>query len=270
MKKTQYKMIVVDMDDTLLSDDHTISDLNKEMIFKAQEMGVYVVLASGRPTSAMTAYAKELKMDYYNSYMISFNGSTIIDLKEDKVLFEHALTKEQIHSLYDFSQANNTHIITYLGEQIISETHSEYIDIESTITGLELLIVPSFKDAVTTSAVKCLLLEEPTYLKSVENVLKAAMPDLSICMSKPFFLEAAPNGIDKGAAIQVLAEKLNIHQSEIIAVGNAGNDLTMVQYAGLGVWVDNVDPELREFADVVVASNNDDGVAEVIKRYVLN
>lgn len=270
MKEVQYKMIVVDMDDTLLTDDHIISQENKEMIMKAQEMGVYVVLASGRPTSAMTAYAKELKMDYYNSYMISFNGSTITDLKEDKVLFEHALTKEQIHSLYDFSQQNNTHIITYLGEQIISERHSEYIDIESTITGLELLIVPSFKDAVTTSAVKCLLLEEPGYLKGVEAVLKEAMPDLSVCMSKPFFLEAAPNGIDKGAAIQVLAEKLNIHQSEIIAVGNAGNDLTMIQYAGLGVWVDNVDDELRAFGDVIVASNNDHGVAEVIKRYILD
>ena len=270
MKETKYKMIVLDMDDTLLNDDHIISEENKEMIFKAQEMGIYVVLASGRPTSAMTAYAKELKMDHYNSYMISFNGSTVTDLKEDKVLFEHALTKEQIHSLYDFSQQNNTHIITYLGEQIISERHSEYIDIESTITGLELLIVPSFKEAVTTSAVKCLLLEEPSYLKSVEAVLKNAMPDLSVCMSKPFFLEAAPNGIDKGAAIQVLAEKLNIHQSEIIAVGNAGNDLTMVQYAGLGVWVDNVDSELREFGDVIVASNNDHGVAEVIRRYILN
>jgi len=270
MKETKYKMIVLDMDDTLLNDDHIISEENKEMIFKAQEMGIYVVLASGRPTSAMTAYAKELKMDHYNSYMISFNGSTVTDLKEDKVLFEHALTKEQIHSLYDFSQQNNTHIITYLGEQIISERHSEYIDIESTITGLELLIVPSFKEAVTTSAVKCLLLEEPSYLKSVEAVLKNAMPDLSVCMSKPFFLEAAPNGIDKGAAIQVLAEELNIHQSEIIAVGNAGNDLTMVQYAGLGVWVDNVDSELREFGDVIVASNNDHGVAEVIRRYILN
>ena len=81
-------MIVLDMDDTLLTDDHTISDENKEMIFKAQKMGVYVVLASGRPTSAMTAYAKELKMDYYNSFMLSYNGAVITDLKEDKILFE--------------------------------------------------------------------------------------------------------------------------------------------------------------------------------------
>ncbi len=262
-------MLVVDMDDTLLTDSHEISRENKEMLLRAQEMGVYVVLASGRPTSAMIEFAKELQCDVNNSFMISFNGSVITDLKEDKILFEHSLTKEQIHSLYDFSQQNNTHIITYIDGQIISERHSEYIDIEKNITGLKLNIVSSFKDTVTTSAVKCILLEEPEYLKSVESVLKAAMPDLSICMSKPFFLEAAPNGIDKGASIKILAEKLNIHQSEIIAVGNAGNDLTMVQYAGLGVWVDNVDAELRHHADVIVASNNDHGVAEVVRRFIL-
>jgi hypothetical protein len=268
-KIMKYKMLVVDMDDTLLTDDHEISNENKEMLLKAQEMGVYVVLASGRPTSAMIEYAKELQCDVNNSFMISFNGSTITDLKEDKLLFEHSLTKEQIHSLYDFSQQNNTHIITYLNGQIISERNSEYIDIESTITGIELVIVPSFKDAVTTSAVKCLLLQEPNYLKTMEPLLKAAMPDLSVCMSKPFFLEAAPNGVDKGAAIQILAEKLNILPSEIIAIGNAGNDLTMIQYAGLGVWVDNVDDELREFGDVIVASNNNHGVAEAVRRFIL-
>ena len=265
-----YKMLVVDMDDTLLTDNHEISRENKEMLLRAQEMGVYVVLASGRPTSAMIEFAKELQCDVNNSFMISFNGSVITDLKEDKILFEHSLTKEQIHSLYDFSQQNNTHIITYIDGQIISERHSEYIDIEKNITGLKLNIVSSFKDTVTTSAVKCILLEEPEYLKGIESVLKAAMPDLSICMSKPFFLEAAPNGIDKGASIKILAEKLNIHQSEIIAVGNAGNDLTMVQFAGLGVWVDNVDPELRHCADVIVASNNNHGVAEVVRRFILN
>ena len=265
----KYKMLVVDMDDTLLNDNHIISEENTAMLLKAQELGVYVVLASGRPTSAMIEYAKYLQCDVNNSFMISFNGSTITDLKEDKVLFEHSLTKEQIHSLYDFSLENNTHIITYLGDKIISERHSEYIDLESTITGLELVIVPNFKAAVTTSAVKCLLLEEPAYLKTVESILKLAQPELSVCMSKPFFLEAAPNGVDKGAAVRVLAERLNIHQSEIIAIGNAGNDLTMVQYAGLGVWVDNVDPELKEFGDVVVASNNDHGVAEVVRRFIL-
>jgi Cof subfamily protein (haloacid dehalogenase superfamily) len=263
----KYKMLVIDMDDTLLTDDHKISEENKEMLLKAQEKGVYVILASGRPTPAMIAYAKELQMD---SYMISYNGAVITDLKEDKVLFEQTLTQEQIHELYEYSLKSKTHIITYLDGKVVSETSSEYIDIELSITGLEHNKVLDFKAAVQSSAVKCILLEEPGYLKEVEKDLKKAMPHLSVSMSKPFFLEVAQNGIDKGASIKLLAEKLNILQSEIIAVGNAGNDLTMIEYAGLGVWVDNVDPELRSRGDVIVASNNNHGVAEVIRRFILN
>ena len=264
----KYKMLVLDMDDTLLTDDHTISNENKVMLSKARELGVHIVLASGRPTPAMTVYAKELQLD--NSYMISYNGAVITDLKEDKIIFEQTLTQEQIHELYDYSLKSKTHIITYLDGKIVSETDSEYIDIEKNITGLEHNKVVSFKDEVQSSAIKCILLEEPSYLKTVEKDLKMAMPHLSVCMSKPFFLEVAQNGIDKGASIKFLAEKLNILQSEIIAVGNAGNDLTMIQYAGLGVWVDNVDPELRDKADVIVASNNNHGVAEVVRRFILN
>jgi Cof subfamily protein (haloacid dehalogenase superfamily) len=264
----KYKMLVLDMDDTLLNDDHTISNENKVMLSKARELGVHIVLASGRPTPAMIAYAKELQLD--NSYMISYNGAVITDLKEDKVIFEQTLTQGQIHELYDYSLKSKTHIITYVGGKIISETDSEYIEIEKKITGLEHNKVVSFKEEVQSSAVKCILLEEPTYLKEVEKDLKAAMPHLSVSMSKPFFLEVAQNGIDKGASIKFLAERLNILQSEIIAVGNAGNDLTMIEYAGLGVWVDNVDPELRDKGDVIVASNNNHGVAEVIKRFILN
>ena len=266
----KYKMLVLDMDDTLLTDDHKISEENKEMLFKAQELGVYVVLASGRPTLAMTAFAKELKLDINNSFMLSFNGAVITDLKEDIVLFEQTLTQQQIHELYDYSLKSKTHIITYIDGKILSETDSEYIEVEKHITGLQHNKVVNFKDAVTCSAVKCILLEEPTYLKSVEKDLKATMPNLSVSMSKPFFLEVAPNGIDKAASVKFLAEKLNILQSEIIAVGNAGNDLSMIEYAGLGVWVDNVDPELRHRADVIVASNNNHGVAEVVRRFILN
>ena len=266
----QYKMLVLDMDDTLLTDDHKISDLNKKMILEAQAKGVYVILASGRPTSAMIAYAKELELDLNDSYMISFNGAIVSRVKDNFVLFEQKLTPIQIHELYDYSVKMKTHIITYLDGEIISETDSEFIEIEKEITGMPHNKVLSFKEAIYKPAVKCILLQEPSYLKELEKDLKIAMPHLSVSMSKPFFLEVAQNGIDKAASLKFLAEKLNIHQNEIIAIGNAGNDLTMIEYAGLGVWVDNVTPELRDRANVIVASNNDDGVAEVVQRYILN
>jgi len=265
-----YKMLVLDLDDTLLTDNHTISAHNKAMLIAAQKQGVKVVLASGRPTPAMLQYADELQLAHYGSYLISFNGAMITDMKNQEILFEKSLTKEEIHDLYDFSLQNKVHIITYSDKGVISETHSEYINVELNLTGLPHHKVESFKEEVKSSAVKCILLEDPDYLKKVETKLKAERSDLSVALSKPFFLEVMPQGIDKAASIHVLAQKLGIKQEEIIAVGNAGNDLSMIQYAGLGVWVDNVTPELRHHADVIVSSNNNDGVAEVVKRFILS
>ncbi|MDP4208031.1 MAG: Cof-type HAD-IIB family hydrolase [Bacteroidota bacterium] len=262
-------MLVLDLDDTLLTDDYQISDKNRKMLIEAQQKGVKVVLASGRPTPAIMPYAEELELSRYGSFVISFNGGTITDMRKQEVIFERSLTTEEIHSLHDFSLENKVHILTYSAKGVISETNSEYIDVELSLTGLPHHKVDSFKDEVNAPAVKCILLEEPSYLKKVEKKLKNERSDLSISISKPFFLEVMPKGIDKAASIDLLAKQLNIKQEEVIAVGNAGNDLSMVQYAGLGVWVDNVSPDLRHLADIVVASNNNDGVAEVVERFIL-
>lgn len=267
--EVNYKMLVLDLDDTLLRDDYSISARNKDLLFQAQHQGVKVVLASGRPTPAMLQYAEELQLANFDSYLISFNGAVVTSMKSNEILFEKSLTRSEIHSLHDFSVDNNVHIITYSDKGVVSESHSEYIDVEVKLTGIPHHKVPCFKTEVTDSAVKCILLEKPDYLKTVEPKLKAARPNLSVARSKPFFLEVMPQGIDKAASIDFLAKKLGILPSEVIAVGNAGNDLTMVQYAGLGVWVDNVSNELRHHADVVVASNENDGVAEVVERFIL-
>lgn len=265
-----YKMLVVDLDDTLLTDDHKISKRNKELLMKAQEKGVTLVLASGRPTTAMINYAYELEMERFGSYIISFNGAVITDMASEETIFERSLTKDEVHSLHDFSLKHRVHIITYAKNGIVTESESEYINIEKDLTGLPLHIVPSFKEEVDSPTVKCILLDEPDRLKKIEAILKEERKDLSVATSKPFFLEVMPQGIDKAASIDTLAKRLNINREEVIAVGNAGNDLTMIEYAGLGVWVDNVTPELRDKADFIVASNMNDGVAEVVERFLLN
>lgn len=269
MTNQKYKMLVLDLDDTLLTDDHRISDENKQALTEAQEKGIYVVLASGRPTPAMLRYAEELDLKKYGSFLISFNGAIITDMGSGETLFEQTLTKEEVHDLHNFSKEHKVDIITYVDGSIVSERTTEYIDVEVGLTQMPHRIVPCFKEAVQTSMVKCIMLEEPSYLKEVAQKLKEEKKDKSVSISKPFFLEVTPQGIDKAASIARLAQRLDIQQEEIIAVGNAGNDLSMVEYAGLGVWVDNVDPALRDKADVIVASNNDHGVAEVVNKYIL-
>jgi Cof subfamily protein (haloacid dehalogenase superfamily) len=228
-----------------------------------------VILASGRPTEAMVQYAEELELSKFGSYIISYNGAIITDMKSNVVIFEQTLSKEEIHELHDYSKDNELHILTYKDNQIVSDTESEFINVEKDLTGLPINKVNCFKSEMNQSAVKCILLDDPVRLKVFEPKLKKAKQHLSVAISKPFFLEVMPQGIDKAASIDRLANKLKIKREEIIAVGNAGNDLTMVEYAGLGVWVDNVTPELRNRADEIVASNNNDGVAEVVEKFIL-
>ncbi|MBY0425558.1 MAG: Cof-type HAD-IIB family hydrolase [Cytophagales bacterium] len=266
----KYKMLVLDLDDTLLNDSHEISLRNRQKLLEAQESGTRVVLASGRPTAAMVRFANELELKKFGSHILSYNGAVILDMATEETLFEQSLTKDEIHVLFDHAEEFKLHILTYLDGDIITQTRSKYIDIEEQITGMPLKTVPDFKASVYKSAIKCLLLEEPDYLQKVHLPLAKRLPHLSITTSKPFFLEVTQRGIDKAASLERLGKLLGIGREEIIAVGNAGNDLSMVEYAGLGVWVDNVAPELRHIADVIVASNNDDGVAEVVDRYILS
>jgi Cof subfamily protein (haloacid dehalogenase superfamily) len=264
-----YKMLVLDLDDTLLRDDHTISLRNKEALIQLQEKGYLLVLASGRPTQAMLAYAEELKLARYGSYIISYNGAVLSCAATGTVLFKKCLSVSEIHDLHNFASANSLDIITYVDEQIVSATDSEYIQIEVSLTGLPFRMVSCFKSAVTAPSVKCIMLSHPEILAKYEPILKSVKPELSVSISKPFFLEVMPSGIDKSSAIEYIANMRGINRSEIVAVGNAGNDLGMVQYAGLGVWVDNVPYHLRHCADAIVASNMDDGVAEVADKYFL-
>ena len=139
-----YKMLVLDLDDTLLNDDYRISDKNKQCLLKAQEKGVYVVLASGRPTQAMVQYANELELERFGSYIISYNGAIITDIKNNMVIFEQTLTKDEIHELHDYSRSNKLHILSYKNNQIISDTESEYINVEKKLTGLPINKVGCF------------------------------------------------------------------------------------------------------------------------------
>lgn len=264
----KYKMIVTDLDDTLLNSKKEVSPIDKEAIMKAQEAGVKFILASGRPTFAMKELAQELKLADYGSYILSFNGSIITDCSTGKNISEESLTKEDIHLMYDFSKKHKTHILTYINDEIVSETDSEYIDVEVNLK-MNHRKVEDFKKAVNRDAVKCMLLEEPSYLKKVEEELKKEYGDkYSIAISKPFFLEVTKLGIDKGTAVKKLADILGIKIEEVIAAGDSFNDLPMLKVAGTSVAVVNAQPEIKETVDFIVSSNNEGGMAELINKFI--
>lgn len=264
-------MIVLDLDDTLLRDDHSISDRTKQALMEAQEMGVKVVLASGRPTFGMKHIAKELFLANYGSFILSFNGGKILNCQTYEELFSSTLAPEAVHRLYEISKREGVYIHTYVGDEIITEEGNPYTTIESDLTGLPIDVVNKFVDTVTEPVVKVLMVDAPEKLKAVEKKLQKELDaEFSVMRSKPFFLEFTEKGVTKGSSLNQLIQVCGIKREEVIAIGDSYNDLAMIEFAGLGVAMGNAPDDIKAIADFVTDTNMNDGVAKVVEEFVLN
>lgn len=266
----KYKMIVLDLDDTLLQDDGTLSSRNKQALMAAQETGVKVVLASGRPTYAMRTLAEELELARFGSYILSFNGAKIINWKSQVEAFSSTLSPETAHALYAMSIEEGVSALTYVGDEIVTASANEYTSIESQITGMKVVEVSSFVEAVQVPVVKVLMVADPDTLVIVEKKLKAQLAgELNVMRSKPFFLEFTEDGVNKGTSLNHLIQQLGIERSEVIAMGDGYNDIAMLEFAGLGVAMGNAPEEIKQMADYVTDTNMNDGVAQVVEEFIL-
>jgi len=264
-----FKMLVLDLDDTLLQDDLTISDRTREALMRAQHQGIRVVLASGRPTGAIWRYARELEIAQHGGFIISFNGAVVTDAATGEPLFQKALSKETIHELYDLSVAHGTLILSYVDDQIVTPRANEWADVEQKLTGMEIRVTPDFKAAVQVDCIKAILLQEPTFLKAVSETLRPQVQDhLNMVISKPFFLEFTDKGIDKRHSLDLLTQTLGIEANEVIAIGDSYNDVGMIEYAGLGICMANGPLDVQAKADYITASNMEHGVAVALEKFV--
>lgn len=261
------KMIVTDIDDTLLTSDHMISEKTKRALLDAQDQGIRVVLASGRPVPAMTAFAEELGLDRYGSYLISYNGAVIWDCANGTTVFEQKLSNETLVKLYEISERENVYIHTYSDTSIITDEVCEHTEFESRLTGMPIETVDDFTGTVQGDVIKAMLLDDPTRLREVHDTLADwAKERVSMTISKPFFLEFMHKDVDKGATLHRLAAMLGIDKDEIVAFGDSYNDMTMLEYAGTGVAMGNAKEDVKRIADCVTSGNDADGIAEWLSR----
>lgn len=265
-----YKMIILDLDDTLLSNDGTISEANKKALIEAQQKGIKVVLASGRPTFAINQVAIALELKKYGGYILSYNGSRIIDCKTEEILYEIDITKEQLTELYNEAIKHECFIHTYVDDKILTAHDNPYTYIESEITGMPINLCSDFVASLPNRCVKAIMLQQPNHLKEVEQMLKPKMKDkMTMTITKPFFLEFMNKEVDKSKSIIRLCQILNINIKDTIAVGDSYNDISMIETAGLGVAMGNAIDEVKNVADFITDTNENDGVAKVIKKYIL-
>lgn len=264
-----YKMIILDLDDTLLRNDGTISARTKAALKRIQADGMKVVLASGRPTFAIRSIADELELKKYGGYIISFNGARIESCETEKEIYSANIKKENVHELYNLSKEYGAFIQTYSNIHIIASEANEYTDMEKQITGMDIIIPEDFKSYVCEDVVKVIVLQEPSRLKEIEARWKPIIGDrMYMTISKPFFLEFMNSNVDKGKSILRLAGQLGICAEEIIAIGDSYNDISMIKMAGLGVAMQNAAASVKEIADYITDDNEHDGVAKVIDKFI--
>ncbi|NLJ88569.1 MAG: HAD family phosphatase [Epulopiscium sp.] len=267
----KYKMLVTDMDDTLLNDDLTISKENEEAIKKAIELGVRVILCSGRATTSMAKYVKQLNLDKKGKYGISYNGSIIFDTSSLRPVYEENISKEDAKFLFSFGKDNNLYVQTYQNDDFIVEKRSRYSDIYSSITGMEAKEVGDLIEWINDGVIKVLFQGENDKLLKVTEQLKPIIKGkLHMFFSKPTYLEFTNINANKGLTVKRLREEFGFSKDEVICIGDNFNDLYMIKEAGVGVAVANAQEKVREYADYVTKStNNEHAIKEVIEKFIL-
>ena len=267
-----YKMIVLDLDGTLTNRDKVITAKTKQSLMEAQKRGKKVVLASGRPTYGVVPLAKELELEKYGGCILSFNGGIIMDCQTEQVLFQKKLPVEANRTIIELAMEERVNsILTYQDGLIVTNNgECPYVKIEQRINHLDVLQVENMEEYVDFAVPKFLMCDDGDYLALVEGRVKAALGrDFSVYRSEPFFLEILPKGIDKAQSLEQLLKKMGMKREEMIACGDGYNDISMIQYAGLGVAMENAVLPVRKAADYVTLSNNDDGVAHVVEKFLL-
>lgn len=269
----KYKLLVLDVDGTLLNNDKEISARTLAALLKVQQMGVHIVLASGRPTYGILPVAKKLELGNYGGYILSYNGAQIINARTGEVLFEKRINPEMLPYLEKKARKNGFSIFTYTEDRIITD-HPEdpHIRQEALLNNMKLVEEPEFSIAIDFSPCKCMLVsdDEEALVGLEEHWRKRLNGVLDVFRSEPYFLEVVPCSVDKANTLGILMEKLDVKPEEVIAIGDGVCDFSMIQMAGLGIAMGNAQDSVKVCADVVTASNEEDGVALAVEKAILS
>lgn len=265
------KVLVLDIDGTLTNSDKEITSATKKGIQTVLEHGHKVILASGRPTPGMRRYEKELELEKYGGYLLSFNGGRIIECRSGEIVYQRILPLSIIPGLYAFAKNNGCGLVTYFGENIISAFEpDEYVELESRINGMPIKVVNNFVRYVDFDINKCILTAPADKAPELEKLLQEKYSDIvSVYRSEPFFIEIMPQNVDKATSLDRMLETVGMTRENAICCGDGFNDISMIKYAGTGVAMGNAQPAVKEAADYITGTNDEDGLVQVIDEFIM-
>lgn len=288
------KLIVTDMDGTLLRSDNTISDNTKAVLIQAQRQGMILVLASGRNYHKLLPYAKELQMDHYGGYLIEVNGVALYNCKTGERRRDHQMSAQDAKKIfeavlpyhvelqgmgddfiYDYiPEAMMPEKIRYRKEHHLPEDHpwtaGAFTFIMDNRIGYPHQYTIHSADEFPPFMNKLAIAHMPQYLQTVIPAIHRDLADdYWLGLTSPGWLEVMPKGVTKGAALQQLCESLAIAADSVLAFGDGENDVEMLKWAGHGVAMANGLDTVFAIADEVCPSHQKDGVAQTVAKYIV-
>ncbi|MBP7979299.1 MAG: HAD family phosphatase [Sebaldella sp.] len=276
------KAIVMDVDGTLTNDKKEITPKTREVLLKAQKQGILLILASGRPTTGLVEMGKVLEMDKNNGLFISYNGSKVVNFQTGEELFNEPLKLEDAKAVLehmkkfeikpmidkgDYMYVNDVYncMIRFRGEPF------NVIKYESRGGNYKLCEIDDLAAFVDYPLNKILTAGEPEYLQEHYIEMMEPFKDKLNCMfTGPFYFEFTAKDIDKAKALDTVLKPLDITADEVIAFGDGHNDISIIKYAGIGVAMENAVADLKEAADEITLSNEQDGIAESLLKHISN
>jgi Cof subfamily protein (haloacid dehalogenase superfamily) len=257
----------MDLDDTLLLDDLTISNENQDAIQHALDRGIKIVLASGRMVASMQSYAETLRLDMP---LIAYNGAMVQEAISGEILYHKPVPYEVANQVIPIFQELNFHLNVYLNERLYVKEWDIWSEQYQASAGVTPQPAGDLLHILTGPPTKMLGIGTIEAIEKMREDLERRFgPQLDFTRSKPNYLEILAPGVSKADALQFLAQKWGFDRTEIMAIGDAPNDLAMIRWAGTGVAMANAVPAVREQADFITSDNNHHGVAEAIGKFAL-
>lgn len=269
----KYKLVAIDMDGTLLNSENKISEGTRRAIENARKQGTHIVIATGRILKSALHYSESLGL---RNPLIACNGAIMVDEGHD-VLYEKHIEKKNVIDIINLAKSEDVYFHFYDKSNFYSDKRVEevlkfYNEGSKTMDiGLNI-----FNDTKEIIDMKDLNVYKFIFIDNNKDKLDrfreklSKVEDINISSSWINNVEAMGQSVSKGEALRELCKKLKVKAEEVIAIGDSENDLSMLEFAGLGVAMGNGDQIVKENSDYITATNNDDGVAKVIEKYILN
>lgn len=263
-----YKLIAMDLDGTLNNDQKVITEKTKAALMAAQKAGIRLALASARPSPGLFKERDILRLQDYRGILMSYNGGRIVDAATGKVLFETSMDLQETKQvLRQLEKLPVTPILDDGVQFYVTDKSGFKVEYECKNNNMVCSEVGNLAEFLSFAPIKILMSADPAQLKTVQKQIADFLPQrLTVVQTAPFYLEVIPKVINKGQGIRDICSVLGIATEEVISFGDAENDIPMLRAAGMGVAMGNAAEPVKQAADMVTLSNNEDGIAAALEK----